>query len=135
MWYVLINMIRNDIVVNNYVIEKEALKEYAKPLIDAMGDDVEQIVKALKIAKFCWHLALLEQNHERILNAIIKNMQDDAKTSDENTQQLRNTILMMIDRHKTMFPEMHIKNESKNTSKTIIDSNKAIKKRRKPKIS
>jgi hypothetical protein len=97
-------------MAKQYFREKDAghgpaarMADYAKPIIDATDGSFESMQKALNIAMLFWNLAILrdEGKREEALGEMVGRIGEADRTEFEETAR------MMIERHGTMFPEMH----------------------------
>jgi hypothetical protein len=77
--------------------------DYAKPIIDATDGSFEAIQKALNIAMLFWNLSVLRDDgkREEALSEMV------ARIGEADRAEFEETARMMIERHRTMFPEMH----------------------------
>jgi hypothetical protein len=93
-----------------YFCEKDAgrgpaqqMADYAKPIIDATDGSLESMQKALNIGMIFWNLALLKDDAKR--EQALGEMA--ARIGEADRAEWEQTARMMIDRHRTMFPQMH----------------------------
>jgi len=81
------------------------MADFAAPLLDASDGSAEQVQRALDMAMAFWNLAIIEDDAQRtrVLSDIATKLFD---TEDERAR-FRSLAAEMIERHRTMFPEMH----------------------------
>jgi hypothetical protein len=81
----------------------QQMADYAKPIIDATDGSVESMQRALEIAMLFWNLAILRDDakREEALGEMV------GRIGEANRWEFEETARMMIERHRTMFPEMH----------------------------
>jgi SEC-C motif len=78
------------------------MADYAKPIIDATDGSFESMQKALNIAMLFWNLSVLrDAKREEALAEMV------ARIAEADRAEWEQTARMMIERHRTMFPEMH----------------------------
>jgi hypothetical protein len=83
--------------------------DFAQPLLEAAGDNVEAMDKAMSLAMMAWNLALLvppdqrEEELDKIVNAL--------GLAEGLRQEMKGIIRSMIQRHEEMFPFMHSRRE------------------------
>ena len=79
--------------------------EFAQPLMDLAGGDLDRLNKAMALATFCWNLALCEDDAEResLLATLFDTLPDDEQVRSD----LRGAAAMMVKRHRQMFPGLH----------------------------
>ncbi|MGD0678464.1 MAG: SEC-C metal-binding domain-containing protein [Polyangiaceae bacterium] len=79
------------------------LADYAQPFLEAADGDLESVQSAMNKAVVFWNLAVTldEAERERVLSEIVLGV-DEANRAD-----FEKTARMMIERHMSMFPEMH----------------------------
>ncbi len=97
-------------LANRYFREKDAgrgpaaqMADYAKPIIDATDGSFESMQNALDIAMLFWNLAVQHDDAKRE-EALTKMV---ARIGEAHRTEFEEVARMMIERHRTMFPEMH----------------------------
>jgi hypothetical protein len=77
--------------------------EYAQPIIDATDGTSNTLQGALNIAMVFWNLAIIRDDakREQALSEMVVRLDEGDRAEFEQTAR------MMIERHETMFPEMH----------------------------
>ena len=93
----------------------EAIAAYAQPLFDQTDGSIDKMNRAMTVAQMCWNLALLpEGQREKAIDELKAplNMKDG-----EFTEFRQHVVLPMIQRHREMFPGMHVR--SKQTSNMV----------------
>jgi uncharacterized protein YecA (UPF0149 family) len=82
----------------------ESMMKYAQPLIDDTDGSVEELDKALSIARICWNLSIMPEEEREECFASMRS--DTEMSKDEFLDFKDNVIESMILRHKKMFPNM-----------------------------
>jgi hypothetical protein len=97
-------------LAKQYFREKDAgrgpaaqMADYAKPIIDSTDGSFEAMQQALNIAMLFWNLSVLRDagKREEALSEMV------ARIGEADRAEFEETARMMIERHRTMFPEMH----------------------------
>ena len=85
----------------------DAIVAYAQPLFDPTDGSVDKMNRAMTIAQMCWNLALLaEDRREAAIDQLKPALQMTEVDFAEFRQQV---VLPMIQRHRDMFPGMHVR--------------------------
>jgi hypothetical protein len=87
----------------------EVLLEFARPLLDPSGDD-EHFDKAIALAAASWNAALLpaekqEASIEGVIDKISSSGARDADTAREINANLKEIVLMLLERKRSQFPD------------------------------
>jgi hypothetical protein len=79
------------------------MADYAKPILDATDGSFESVQSALNIAMLFWNMAVTRDaaKREEMPADMVQRMGRAERPEFEETAR------MMIERHRTMFPEMH----------------------------
>jgi hypothetical protein len=101
-------------LAEHYLAERDAgrgpaqqMMDFAQPLIDQSDGSTDALNKALSIAMIFWNLALTpEQEREQALVEIMAGMS--AGESDDVRSAFQAMAETMIERHREMFPELHL---------------------------
>jgi len=84
----------------------DSLVAYAQPLINQTDGSMEQMEKAFAITQLCYNLALTPEDKR---TASYRQIQSGLKMNDQEFEEfLRGVVFPMLDRHKAMFPRMHL---------------------------
>jgi hypothetical protein len=83
----------------------QQVADFAKPLLDAAKGDFEAMQRAYSLGAVLWNVALCddEKTRDELLDEVI----GVTHPSDEDAREFRALALEMIERHKTMFPDLH----------------------------
>jgi hypothetical protein len=83
----------------------QQMVDYVQPIIDATDGDREGLQRALDIGMFFWNLAITPDAAERedALREMLEGI------GEAERAMFKETAKMMIERHRKMFPEMHIR--------------------------
>jgi hypothetical protein len=81
----------------------QQMADYAKPILDATDGSFESVQSALNIAMLFWNMAVTRDaaKREEMPADMVQRMGRAERPEFEETAR------MMIERHRTMFPEMH----------------------------
>ncbi len=95
----------------------DAFAAYAQPLIDQTDGSFEQVQRALALGQLCYNAAILsEQKSDEVLGT----MREVLKMDESEFEDFRRTILVpMIERHRTMFPNLHRRLQEKDAGLEI----------------
>lgn len=84
----------------------ESIVAYAQPLIDKTDGSMEQVKEALALSQLCSNLALASEDQR---SAIYERLRLSTELNDQEFEEfLRGVVFPMLDRHKAMFPRMHL---------------------------
>jgi hypothetical protein len=82
----------------------QAMGDFAAPLLEIAGDDINAVNNAMNLAMAAWTLALLPpREREEAMKELINTIGKD----EEDREMLKGVIRDMIQRHEAMFPSMH----------------------------
>jgi len=81
------------------------MADFAAPLLDATDGSAEQIQQALHLAMAFWNLAIVGDDDER--QHAIDEIMTKAFDAGEQREHFEALAADMIERHHTMFPELH----------------------------
>ena len=87
----------------------DAIVAYAQPLLDQTDGAVDKMNRAMTIAQMCWNLAILPEERR---DAAIDKLRPALKMTDGEFAEFRqHVVLPMIQRHREMFPQMHVRSK------------------------
>jgi hypothetical protein len=81
----------------------QQMADFAKPMIDATDGSLEEVKRAFNLGMLFWNLAII-RDHAKREETLFDMM---ARLDEVDRAEFEETARMMIERHKTMFPEMH----------------------------
>jgi hypothetical protein len=85
---------------------------FVEPLIRQGGHTFENVKKATTFGAMCWDLALLDSDEarEEALEDYEKSLGNGTSdVTDEVRATFRDLALWMVERHREMFPELHVR--------------------------
>ena len=93
----------------------DAIVAYTQPLFDQVDGSIDKMNRAMAVAQMCWNLALLPEDKR---DAAIDDLKPTLKMTDGEFADFRQQVVLpMIQRHREMFPGMHVR--SKQTSNMV----------------
>lgn len=97
-----------------------AIVAYAQPLIDQTDGSVDEMNRAMAVAQMCWNLALLpEERRDEAIGELKPALPMTDGEFDEFRQQV---VLPMIQRHREMFPGMHVRSTQRSDAVGVVSS-------------
>jgi uncharacterized protein YecA (UPF0149 family) len=98
----------------------EAIVAYAQPLIDQTDGSVDKMNRAMTVAQMCWNLALLPDERQ---DAAIDKLKPALPMTDGEFAEFRqHVVLPMIQRHREMFPGMHVRSTPTSSTVGVVSS-------------
>jgi uncharacterized protein YecA (UPF0149 family) len=93
----------------------DTIVAYAQPLFDQTDGSIDKMNRAMAVAQMCWNLAILPEDQR---DAAIDELKPTLKMTDGEFAEFRqHVVLPMIQRHREMFPRLHVR--SKQTSNMV----------------
>jgi hypothetical protein len=97
-------------MAREYFAEKDAgrgpgkqMVDFAQPLIDETDGSTDALSHVLNLSTFFWNIAVLPDNERR--EGMLADMAE--RFAGDQREDFERTARMMIERHRTMFPEWH----------------------------
>lgn len=98
----------------------EAIVAYAQPLIDQTDGSVDKMNRAMTVAQMCWNLTLLPEERR---DAAIDELKPALPMTDGEFAEFRqHLVLPMIQRHREMFPGMHVRSTQRPSTVGVVSS-------------
>ena len=98
----------------------DAVVAYAQPLFDQTGGAIDKMNHAMVIAQMCWNLALLPGDKQ---DAAIDELKPALEMTDGDFAEFRRHIILpMIQRHREMFPGMHVRSAPTSSTVGVVSS-------------
>lgn len=82
----------------------QEMADFSQPLIDA-ADGPAALQNALSLGAIFWNLAVIKDEAERL--EMLEDLVKQTQKTEEDAQEFRKLAAEMVERHRTMFPEMH----------------------------
>ena len=98
----------------------DAIVAYAQPLLDPTDGSLDNMSRAMTVAQVCWNLALVPEERR---DAAIEELKPGLQMTDEEFAGFRqHVILPMIQRHREMFPGMHVRSTQTSSTVGVVSS-------------
>ena len=97
-----------------------AIVAYAQPLFDPTDGSVDKMNRAMTIAQMCWNLALLPEDRR---DAAMDELKPALHMTEVDFAEFRQQVVLpMIQRHREMFPGMHVRSTQTSSTVGVVSS-------------
>ncbi len=96
----------------------EGIAAYAEPLFEQTDGSVSQMNGAMAVAQMCWNLALVPEGER---DAVLAQMKPTLEMTEDEFAEFRQTIVLpMIQRHREMFPRLHVRSKQISHTASVV---------------